>query len=144
MGRFAVIIGMLLVIGACGGSSDLKVNAHLKAVVTSQVGGRDGFDITIQNQDTDIQDLELFMANGPDNWLDHHVILGSGNCHIYKPLSALRCGALKAGKSMVVTVVSSPKDAGNFDYAIGIGDDQGGNMRQWKHEEKYSEAVTPR
>jgi hypothetical protein len=99
--------------------------------------------LTIQNQDTDIQDLLLFMANGNDNWLDHHVILKSGSCTIDKPLSALKCGPLKAGKLMVVTVVSSPKDAGNFDYAIGIADDQSsGDLRQWPYDETYSEAIT--
>jgi hypothetical protein len=99
--RLAAVICVLFAIatGACGGSSDLKLDARLQAVTASHVGGQDGFTLTVQNQDTDIQNLVLFLANGHDNWLDHHVILNSGGCTIDKQLHGLKCGPLKAGKS---------------------------------------------
>jgi hypothetical protein len=138
-----VIVAIVVGSHAGGSKADLKLDVQARSVTTSRVGGADGSTVVVHNLDTDISELVIFYADGNDNWADHHVVVSASSCTIDTGIKAFRCGPLKAGASMTIDIVSSPKDAGNFSYEFGFGDDASGGLRQWGQVTTFDEAVLP-
>lgn len=140
------IVGSCVALAAGGnhGTQNLKLTADDRAIHPSKVGEQGGETLAITNNDTFIQDLVIFYADGHDNWVDHHVV-DAGGCQLDKGINAFRCGPLNAGQSVTITIVGAARDAGNFTYGWGLGDDppNGGDLRQWGQMFTWSEAVSP-
>jgi hypothetical protein len=146
-------LGVLIALGlvgqltrSTGGQSDPNVDASLSGNVAKQVGGRDDIIVTVTNKGPDIEDLSLLMNEGQDRWFDHEVVISTGRCtaDAHRALPGVTCGRLTKGATMTVEIVASPKDAGNFKYAIGIMDEPtNGGLRQWSQVLTFSQTVRP-
>lgn len=68
----------------------------------------------------------------------------AAGCTINKDLERLECGRLGAGETKTLTIIGSPKDAGNFDFEVGIVDEEQGDLLYPDRDVLgWSEAVTP-
>lgn len=150
--RWAVIAVAVVIIGGCAtltaigrnnGSRQLNLAVDARGFHPLRVGDEATETLSITNNDTGIQDLVVFYADGSDNWADHHVVT-EGFCRLDKSLKAFHCGALKSGQSVTIVIAATARDSGNFSYGWGLGDDRSNDgLRQWGQTVTWSEAVSP-
>jgi len=140
-----LIVGVIIAVAAAGGShGSTTLNWTVDGRHTSQsvVGGSDAFQVTVTNNGSDASDLILYVNSG-DDWLKHHVVTDPGGCSLNTSLERLECGPIKAGETRTINVTGSPKDAGNFNFAVDVADEEGSNLLYPKLGElTWSEAVT--
>lgn len=126
------LIAIVVVLAIIGNGSRnqtpaLKWDVSGRAITTSRVGGTDAFQITVTNNGPDASDLILYV-NSKDDWFKHHVVTDPGGCSINKGLERLECGPIKSGETRTINVEGSPKDAGNFDFAVDVADEESSTL----------------
>jgi hypothetical protein len=141
-----LIVGGIIALAAAGGShgnaATLNWDVEGRHTGQSVVGGSDAFQVTVTNHGSDASELILYV-NSADNWLKHHVVTDPGGCTLNSSLERLECGPIKAGETRTINVAGSPKDAGNFNFAVDVADQEGSTLLYPKLGElTWSEAIT--
>lgn len=82
--------------------------------------------------------------NGRDDWFKHHVITDPSRCTINKDLERLECGRFVESALAAFIILGSPKDAGDFNFELAIGDQDGSTLKYPDNNMlTWSEAVIP-
>ncbi len=142
------IVALLVTIGIVssgshGSSETLNWSVDGRQTTEAVVGGSDAFQVTVTNNGSDASNLILYL-NSKDDWLKHHVVTDPDSCTLNSSLERLECGPIKDGETRVINVTGSPKDAGNFTFAVDVADEEGSTLLYPNLGELYwSEAVTP-
>jgi hypothetical protein len=149
-----VVLVVLVAVSICvasrapggGGVSHPKpvIDLSGRSSTQSSVGAEDAVSLTVTNKGPgDFQTLIVYL-NSKDDWFKHHVITDPSGCTINSSLERLECGPLKVGETRTLSVVASPKDAGNFNFEVGIADQEGSALYYPDLDAlDWSEAVTP-
>jgi hypothetical protein len=144
--REALTLAALIACAASCGQSHPKPTIDLSGRSSAQarVGGSDTVEMTVKNTGSQPFSLLVVYLNGKDDWFKHHVITDPAGCTIHKSLERLECGGLAAGETKTLTIVGSPKDAGNFDFEVGIVDEEGDDLLYPDRDAlEWSEVITP-
>jgi hypothetical protein len=132
-------------LAGCGASHPKPtIDLSGKSTVQARVGGSDDVEVTVKNTGNQPFSLLVIYLDGKDDWFKHHVVTDPAGCTINKNEERLECGRLGVGEVRMLTIVGSPKDAGNFDFQVAIVDQEqndllypDGDALDWR------EAVTP-
>jgi len=142
LGILAVLITIGVLLGGHGSTQTLNWTVDGRHTGQSVVGGSDAFQVTVTNNGSEASNLILYV-NAKDDWLKHHVVTDPGGCTLNTNLERLECGPIKAGETRTINITGSPKDAGNFNFAVDVADEEGSDLLYPNLGElTWSEAVT--
>jgi hypothetical protein len=148
-----VVLVVLVALSICvaashpgGGANHPKPAIDLsgRSSTQSSVGAEDAVTLTVTNKGPGDFETLIVYLNSKDDWFKHHVITDPSGCTINTNLERLECGPLKVGETKTLSILASPKDAGNFNFQLGIADQEGSSLYYPDLDAlDWSEAVTP-